>query len=75
MGTVAAAEREARRQLNSSRDPTSAEETLASMGETLYTCRKCKSRKVHVVTAQTRSADEPMTEFCTCFACGCRWKN
>jgi hypothetical protein len=23
---------------------------------------------------QTRSADEPMTTFVTCIACGCRWR-
>lgn len=37
-------------------------------------CGKCGQRKVTYTEAQTRSADEPMTLFCTCLACGKSWK-
>lgn len=37
-------------------------------------CGKCKERKVSYTQAQTRSADEPMTTFCTCTICGHKWK-
>lgn len=37
-------------------------------------CGKCGQKKVSYSQAQTRSADEPMTTFCECMACGNRWK-
>ena len=37
-------------------------------------CGKCRQKKVSYTQAQTRSADEPMTTFCTCENCGNRWK-
>lgn len=37
------------------------------------TCSKCKSNSVDVEQKQTRSADEPMTVFCKCRACGKRF--
>jgi transcription elongation factor S-II len=37
-------------------------------------CGKCGQKKVSYTQAQTRSADEPMTTFCTCMNCGNRWK-
>jgi transcription elongation factor S-II len=37
-------------------------------------CGKCNQKKVTYTQAQTRSADEPMTTFCTCLNCGNRWK-
>ena len=37
-------------------------------------CGKCGQKKVSYTQAQTRSADEPMTTFCECMACGRRWK-
>ena len=40
----------------------------------LLVCRACRSKKTHYVLMQTRSADEPMTAFVTCFNCGRRWK-
>jgi transcription elongation factor S-II len=39
-----------------------------------FTCSKCRMKKVSYKQAQTRSADEPMTTFCTCMNCGNRWK-
>ena len=39
-----------------------------------FTCGKCKHNKVSYYQMQTRSADEPLTTFCTCENCGNRWK-
>ena len=39
-----------------------------------YKCRKCGSRSTSYYEVQTRSADEPMTQFITCLNCNCRWK-
>lgn len=40
----------------------------------LFECRKCGSKKTTYYSLQTRSADEPMTNFITCVQCGNRWK-
>ena len=40
----------------------------------LYKCRKCGSRKCSYYEMQTRSADEPMTQFFTCLDCKTHWK-
>jgi len=40
----------------------------------MFTCGKCKSNRTVYNQAQTRCADEPMTTFVTCVACGNRWK-
>lgn len=40
----------------------------------LIQCHSCKQYKVTYYEMQTRSADEPMTCFCTCLNCGKRWK-
>ena len=37
-------------------------------------CSSCGQYKVTYTEAQTRSADEPMTVFCTCLNCGKSWK-
>lgn len=42
--------------------------------EGIFQCRKCKSKKTTYYSLQTRSADEPMTNFITCLGCGNRWK-
>ena len=44
------------------------------MVEGNLTCPKCKSRKIHRIEKQTRSADESATVFCYCSECGKRWK-
>lgn len=36
----------------------------------VYTCRKCRSRKCTFCAVQIRSSDEPMTVFVTCLDCG-----
>ena len=40
----------------------------------LLKCGKCKKRNCTYNQVQTRSADEPMTTFVLCNACGNRWK-
>lgn len=40
----------------------------------VFKCRKCGSRKCSYYELQTRSADEPMTQFINCLDCGNRWK-
>lgn len=44
------------------------------INNSLIQCPKCKQNKVHYYQLQTRSADEPMTTFCTCTHCNNRWK-
>lgn len=39
-----------------------------------FKCRKCSSRSCSYYEVQTRSADEPMTQFISCLECGNRWK-
>ena len=39
-----------------------------------FTCHKCKSQKCTYYQMQTRSADEPMTNFVSCLECGNRWR-
>ena len=41
--------------------------------EGILTCPKCKSKKTSYYQMQTRSADEPATNFCSC-VCGHRWR-
>ena len=38
-----------------------------------YKCRKCSSRSCSYYEVQTRSADEPMTQFIACLDCDNRW--
>ena len=39
-----------------------------------FKCRKCKQRECSYYQLQTRSADEPMTQFITCLSCSNRWR-
>lgn len=40
----------------------------------MFKCSRCKQRKCTYVQVQTRSADEPMTNFISCMNCGKQWK-
>jgi DNA-directed RNA polymerase subunit M/transcription elongation factor TFIIS len=40
----------------------------------LFKCNKCHERKCTITQVQTRSADEPMTNFIKCLVCGNEWK-
>jgi len=40
----------------------------------MFQCGKCKAKECTYTQLQTRSADEPMTTFVYCMACGNRWK-
>jgi DNA-directed RNA polymerase subunit M/transcription elongation factor TFIIS len=40
----------------------------------LFTCKKCGSKKCTYYELQIRSADEPATVFITCLDCGKNWK-
>lgn len=42
--------------------------------DSIFTCGKCKSKKVEHIQVQTRSADEPMTVKACCLMCGNRWR-
>jgi DNA-directed RNA polymerase subunit M/transcription elongation factor TFIIS len=42
--------------------------------EGIFECKKCGSKKTSFYSLQTRSADEPMTNFITCLTCQNRWK-
>ena len=39
-----------------------------------FKCRKCESRSCSYYEVQTRSADEPMTQFINCLDCGNHWR-
>ena len=45
-----------------------------SNNKSLLQCGRCKEFKVSYYQRQTRSADEPMSVFATCHACGKKWK-
>jgi transcription elongation factor S-II len=42
--------------------------------EGFFTCSRCKQNKTTYYQLQTRSADEPMTTYVSCFNCGRNWK-
>ena len=48
--------------------------TERTQTESVLHCRRCSSANLNFVQVQTRSADEPMTCFLTCNACGHRWR-
>jgi transcription elongation factor S-II len=43
-------------------------------GVDMFPCPKCKGRNTSFFQKQTRSADEPMTIFCTCLLCRQKWR-
>ena len=49
-------------------------ETDETDKEGIFQCKKCHSKKTTYYSLQTRSADEPMTNFITCLNCNNRWK-
>lgn len=55
-------------------EPIEKKEQKEEMVDGDITCPKCKSKKVHRIEKQTRSADESATVFCYCSECGKRWK-
>jgi transcription elongation factor S-II len=46
----------------------------SNTAETDFQCSKCKSRRCTYYSLQTRSADEPMTNYFTCLNCNAKWK-
>lgn len=44
------------------------------VGDGMFTCNVCKSKKTVYYQMQTRSADEPMTTYVTCTNCNKKWK-
>lgn len=56
-------------------EPLVTDEVVDEVTDGLFQCRKCKKRKTTYYSVQTRSADEPMTNFITCLTCGNKWKN
>lgn len=48
--------------------------TISVEHDTLFQCSRCKSKRCVSMQLQTRSADEPMTTYVNCTACGKKWK-
>ena len=44
-------------------------------GTGMFKCRRCKSDQTSYYSLQTRSADEPMTNYITCHSCEYHWKD
>jgi len=59
---------------SASLEPYEVEEGTVDVAQGDLQCGKCRSRRVHRVEMQTRSADESATVFCQCADCGNRWK-
>jgi len=60
-------------EVQSKRDKIKYELKPEAMTDT-FKCNKCGSRETSYYEVQTRSADEPMTQFITCLNCNARWK-
>jgi transcription elongation factor S-II len=51
------------------------EQRHATVGEGMFTCPKCESRRTSYQQLQSGlGLDEPMTTYVSCFECGNRWK-
>ncbi len=48
---------------------------MSELQSGLFACGRCKSGDTEYVQMQTRSADEPMTNFHWCNNCGKRWRS
>lgn len=55
-------------------DTFSVSEDMSGWGTTEIRCDKCNNNSAFFKQMQTRSADEPMTEFYKCTQCSHRWK-
>ena len=53
---------------------TNNENPQEEVSDGIFECKKCGSKKTTYYSLQTRSADEPMTNFITCVMCKNRWK-
>jgi DNA-directed RNA polymerase subunit M/transcription elongation factor TFIIS len=60
-------------EVQSKRDKIKYELKPEAMTDT-FKCNRCGSRETSYYEVQTRSADEPMTQFITCLNCNARWK-
>jgi len=56
------------------RDKNKYEEQKLVASTDVFKCRKCGSRETTYMSIQTRSCDEPTTNFVTCITCGNNWK-
>ena len=45
-----------------------------SMATDMFKCSRCQKRQCTYYEMQTRSADEPMTQFIRCLNCGKQWR-
>lgn len=50
------------------------EDAWKNVAQTEANCPKCSHHKAYFMEIQTRSADEPATQFFKCTACAHRWK-
>ncbi|KAF8076727.1 hypothetical protein FPV67DRAFT_429838 [Lyophyllum atratum] len=50
------------------------DEMWAHADSTMASCDKCNHNQAYFYQLQIRSADEPMTTFYRCTACGHRWR-
>lgn len=55
-------------------DMWSDEKSAVEVEDGIFTCKKCGKSKTTFYSLQTRSSDEPMTNFITCVTCNNRWK-
>lgn len=61
-------------QLNPDKWKTDLDDDAQEIVEGIFQCKKCGSKKTTYYSLQTRSSDEPMTNFITCVDCKNRWK-